>query len=518
MNNEALNFKDNPDNINLFRERENIDSHSSKNIKNIDKNNNNYMYNNYNNQSLTQNSHMSNNLNLISPFTDIRPYNIKNNEYKMNIESYGNNNINSINEKNIKKTLPIKLYQSSDIMNNNNFQTQTNINQKIINNTKNTDVNSNNNINNNTISQAQNQMNISNQNQIPNNNSNNININLAAVLAQQIQDPKIYLDNNNDKYKEFMKTNTNFRTIYEEPGESESELKSRNTEIRSISLQYYLNKPFILCPVIGTNKLKIITDNEEDENFITISFPKNLGINIFLKDLSYCNYDKKLYISGGILDENNQVISDKLFVIDLFQNTLEGNNSIMAELQPMNYPRNQHSMIGYEDYIYVVGGVNSNTVERYDIKNNSWEELNPMTRIRSYPNIFIYEGFLYAFFGKENEIKYDNTIERLFIEDNNINEWELLLFQNPNDVNLNIIGCGLYPVDELIYFFGGKCMGQNTDEIFFINLKERIIDRTDAKLEWKDCFRENTLFQLGKKLVQISEDKYFGYYLKVEIE
>ena len=56
-------------------------------------------------------------------------------------------------------------------------------------------------------------------------------------------------------------------------------------------------------------------------------------------------------------------------------------------------------------------------------------------------------------------------------------------------------------------------MDQDTDEIFFVDMKERLIDRSDDKLKCKESFRENTLFQLGNKIVQISDEKYFGTYL-----
>ena len=52
----------------------------------------------------------------------------------------------------------------------------------------------------------------------------------------------------------------------------------------------------------------------------------------------------------------------------------------------------------------------------------------------------------------------------------------------------------------------------------FLNMKERIIDRTDVKLNWKVSFRENTLFQLGTRLGQITEDEYYGIYLKIIVE
>ena len=94
----------------------------------------------------------------------------------------------------------------------------------------------------------------------------------------------------------------------------------------------------------------------------------------------------------------------------------------------------------------------------------------------------------------------------------------MILFQNINGVDIRVTGCGLYQVDELLYFIGGNRMGQNSDEIFFLNMKERIIDRTDVKLNWKVSFRENTLFQLGTRLGQITEDEYYGIYLKIIVE
>ena len=174
-------------------------------------------------------------------------------------------------------------------------------------------------------------------------------------------------------------------------------------------------------------------------------------------------------------------------------------------------------MIGYNDKIYIVGGDNNDKVERYDIESDKFELLNPMINERAKSNLFVYEGYLYAFFGKENDA-YLKSIERLDIRGDDINEWEMILFQNINGVDIRVTGCGLYQVDELLYFIGGNRMGQNSDEIFFLNMKERIIDRTNVKLNWKVSFRENTLFQLGTRLGQITEDEYYGIYLKIIVE
>ena len=367
-----------------------------------------------------------------------------------------------------------------------------------------------------------------------NNDSNNLSINnniqtqadvsqsndknLVSVIARQILVTKDELN----EQANASKNNNKFHTIVEESLESESGLKKMNTESKDISLQYYLKKGFVLCPIPGTNKLKIITQDEKDEAVITVVFPEEIGITCFLEDCAYCNMYPKLYITGGKLKNNdtnskNSLYSNKLLVVDLFQTTLDGKNSIVSELNPMTYPAIKHSMIGYDDKIYVVGGENSDTVERYDIKSNKWELLNPMMCCRSYPNLCINDGYLYAFFGM-NKDGYTKNIERLNLTNPEPLVWEMVFFDNPNNVDVRIYGCGIYPIEGLIYFFGGKCMGQDTDEIFFFNPKERLIDKSDAKLKWKESFRENTLFQFENKVVQISDGKYYGNYIKIIVE
>ena len=501
LNTAAFITKENTEISNPFV-NDNLNNNPSKNKRLINDNN---TYNNLTIKITTQPNQASSNLNLTSPFSHAQ--NSINNANIIKINNDSNIGINNINNDNIK-------FNNDNI--NNIFNqtgvyhkdTKTNININNINNINESNINANTlNTNMTQINQTQIQ-----KGSYPNQNSN---LNLASVIAQKIMNTQYEIDNN--KYSKL--TKNNFNPILEEAGESESELKQKGLQSKKISIQYYLNKPFILCPIPGTNKLKIITDEESDESIISITFPKEIGFNVFLEDCSYCNYNKKLYISGGIIeeDEDNIATTNKLFVIDLFQTNLEGKNSFITELHPMAFPKYKHSMIAHDDKIYAVGGENSDVVERYDIKTDTWELLNPLIKKRSYPNLCIYEGYLYACFGKEEE-EYIKNIERLNLDKAQSSAWEIILFENPNNVDVRIYGCGIFQVDELIYFFGGKCMDENTDGIFFINMKEKIIDRSDAKLMWKECFRENTLFQLGNKLVQISDEKYFGTYLKVIVQ
>ena len=465
--------------------------------------------NTHNNMTIkitTQPNKASSNITLASPFSHVQKTINNTNIIETNNDSdSGINNNNNVNVKNFTNDNVNNIFNQTGVSHNN---TRTNININFGNN-----INDSNNNNNKTntintkITQIQTQ-------EVTHPNQNN-NLNLASVIAQKIMNTQYEIDNNNHT----MLTKNNFNPILEEAGESESELKRKGSESKTIPIQYYLNKPFILCPISGTNKLKIITDEETDESTISITFPKEIGFNVFLKDCAYCNYNRKLYVSGGIIeeDDNNIFSSKKLLVVDLFQKDLEGKNSFITELHPMSFPKYKHSMIGIDDKIYVVGGENSDVVERFDIKTNKWELLNPLIKKRSYPNLFFYEGYLYACFGKEEE-EYLKNIERLNLDNAQFSAWEIILFENLNNVDVRIYGCGIYQVDELIYFFGGKCLDEDTDEIFFINMKDKIIDRTDAKLMWKESFRENTLFQLGNKLVQISDEKYYGTYLKVIIQ
>ena len=397
--------------------------------------------------------------------------------------------------------------QQQKILNMNNYQDSDNIQRNPFL-TDNND-NNNNNINDNNKQQKPMFTNIMSQ------NSNN---NYLSPFSNMIENNN---KNNNDKNifpmdnKYLAGLAKNCRTILEEANESESELKScRKKEEKNVKIEYYLNKPYILCPIPTTNKIKIITNEEADDHIFSLNFPKILKISRFLFNCAHCNHDKKLFISGGIPNIASNLSSNIFLMID-FNN--KNNDSYITELCPMIYSRSGHSMIGYNNTIYAVGGENTNKVEKYDIINDKWIEVSPMIKKKSYAMLTIDNGYLYSFFGKEENGNYPDCIERLNLESNN-SSWEMILFSNPNNIDTRRYGCGLYHVDELIYFIGGKCNEEVTDEIFFFNLSERRIDKTDSKLKWKESFRENTLFQLGNKIVQISDQKFFGIYLTIKVQ
>lgn len=301
--------------------------------------------------------------------------------------------------------------------------------------------------------------------------------------------------------------------IQEEMTESETEIR-RPTDIRR-----FLNTQYILCPIAQTNCIKIITSVDTEERTVPLKLPENYGFNSFFLDCAHCNslYNKCLYVSGGIQtsSSSSQRKSNILLCIDI----TKPDDLKVVKKASMNYARCGHTMISEGKYIYSVGGEDMDYVERYDIDNDIWEILPNMNIKRMYPILYVNNGYLYAFFGKYKNGEYPCTIERLNISGNTgiaKPEWEMIMFSNQNDLDLKYYGCGLHEINGLLYFFGGKCNEEATDRIFYYNFERRFIEIEDSQSLWKEYFRENKFYRLGERLVQCSESKYFGVYLKLQ--
>ena len=513
--------------------KNNINDKKSANIfesllDNNKSNNNNNIFNTVSNKKTSSPLNIFSG-NDISPIVDNKIINSNNGIFSNNSsfinDINNNNNSEQSNRDNIKMNMNItdnNKNQNPFLINNSNNNNQISFNansnpQNITLSSPFNAINTKNNSNNKNNSFISNQNKNSNDNissQNINNNNNNINDNKDKNKMFTISDIT-------SKYLAGLAHNC--KTILEEANESESDIKTQKE--RKINIEYYLNKNYILCPIPTTNKIKIITDEENDESIISITFPSNLNISQFLYNCTHCNHNKKLYISGGILSQNSspQLSTNIFYVIDL--NELINNNnknknyvsSCITELSSMIYSRANHSMIGYNNEIFAVGGEDNNSVEKYDILKDSWIEISSLIKKRSNAMLAIENGFLYVFFGKGEEGKYPESIERLNITNNN-SVFEMILYSNPNNIDTRLYGCGLFQIDEMIYFLGGKCNEKIIDEIFFFNFTDRRLDVSDSKLKWKESFRENQLFKLGNNIVQVCDGKFFGVYLKILVK
>ena len=358
---------------------------------------------------------------------------------------------------------------------------------------------SNNNINNiNDTSQISN-TNIINQTQQPI---------YKTIETQTIINSNIIPDNNNNNFE----TIKYIQSINNNIIQSENELRLK-THVRK-----YLNIKYILSPISQTNSIKIITSNIKEESTLPVKFPENFGFNTFLLDCAhcFCELNNCLYVSGGIESTTEKNKSNVLLCIDITQK----DELKVKKMANMNIARNGHSMISEDKYIYIIGGEDNNTVERYDIENDIWDILPSMISKRMYPILYINNGYLYAFFGKFKNGEYPCSIERLNLNNNNENikpAWEMILFSNPKNIDVRIYGSAVLDYNGMLYFFGGNVNGINTNKIFFYNFERRIIEKEEeTELTWYESFRENKLHQIGEKVVQCSDNKYFGVYITIQ--
>ena len=329
-----------------------------------------------------------------------------------------------------------------------------------------------------------------------------------TIETQTIINSNIIPDNNNNNFE----TIKYIQSINNNIIQSENELRLK-TDIKK-----YLNTKYILSPISQTNSIKIITSNIKEESTLSVKFPENFGFNTFLLDCAhcFCELNNCLYVSGGIESTTEKNKSNVLLCIDITQK----DEVKVKKMANMNIARNGHSMISEDKYIYIIGGEDNNTVERYDIENDIWDILPSMISKRMYSILYINNGYLYAFFGKFKNGEYPCSIERLNLNNNNENikpAWEMILFSNPKNIDVRIYGSAVLDYNGMLYFFGGNVNGINTNKIFFYNFERRIIENEEeTELTWYESFRENKLHQIGEKVVQCSDNKYFGVYITIQ--
>ena len=192
---------------------------------------------------------------------------------------------------------------------------------------------------------------------------------------------------------------------------------------------------------------------------------------------SCCNGDNKLFISGGIV--NNDEIVDKLWIFDLMDYSVDDPIKI--------YPKNDHSMIYIPNqYIFILGGNDEKTFY-YNIKDKNIYNLNNLNIKRIEPALIQVNNYLYAF-DNVNKNKgvhdFEITFEKTNLLSNKPN-WELI---KPK-LSTNIIGTKIIQKffgvakesDESIIFLGGNVMDEYDNiKNYRYNIKKEIIEFSDV--------------------------------------
>lgn len=217
-------------------------------------------------------------------------------------------------------------------------------------------------------------------------------------------------------------------------------------------------KNILVATVVPNSKQILVYNNASGTIFRKdVTFDPLHSINQFAENCSWVNYDGKIYISGGQI--GNRIINTFL-VYDCHLESLK-------RFEDMANSRHSHSMIHDRDHIYVVGGSTTST-EKFDLITKKWIKLTPMiVEDRLHPVCYVYNNFLYVFFGVTSNGTYLDSVERLNLK-NLKSKWEIVSVSKKG-VDLMMYGSGIVDSgNNQILFFGGKGKsGTRNDSISF---------------------------------------------------
>jgi hypothetical protein len=261
------------------------------------------------------------------------------------------------------------------------------------------------------------------------------------------------LKNKNKKDKE--KDSTNKRN-------SSSDINDKNeiplnSEFVDMEIKIHRDKNFLK----PDDKVKTKNKNIKEKQF----FEDSAFVNVCNKKEICRNY---LYITGGKISNTNYE-SNRFIQVDI-------NNKMTCSFPNMNETRSDHGMVvdfNNKNTIYVVGGENKLTAEKYDFSKKKWSNLPSLKNVSKNtelknPNLTIFHSYLYCFFGF-NIHEFTNEIYRLNtkIPDS---KWERINYLNPDRIDLGRIFSGIVKDrnhDRKIIFIGGMTSTNSATNIAF---------------------------------------------------
>ena len=259
-----------------------------------------------------------------------------------------------------------------------------------------------------------------------------------------------------------------------------------------------------MYPVFGENKI-IGALEDESTGKMNVDFKqafgeKDIQLNEFPEGGAFCNRGKYLYCTGG--QEKLKGIG-KLFLRAFLQPN--DYKIILVKMPPMIYTHWNHSMIANDNYIFVIGGYNSNKCECFNLETMKWEPLPDLnSEERQRPMLVIYKDYLYAFMG-HTQFNILDTIERINITKLKSSKWEKVAFSNPRNINSKFYEAGIYNHNGELFFIGGKTgLGNNEidykKDIYIFNFDGMILNALEMcyggplsfiETEFHKCNEEN---------------------------
>ena len=253
-----------------------------------------------------------------------------------------------------------------------------------------------------------------------------------------------------------------------------------------------------MTPIIGSaifddeNKFGFSLYDKVKRNLNTYYFDKSKNENIKKFNLysAYCSAKGVFYISGGEIESEinsgkkgevnmefygnfigidmnkikiNSIYNKSSKIETVNENESENdkdsdelsllsNNEIsipVKKLPRLNVERSWHSMIFIpNNYIFIVGGINTKSVERYDIGKNEIKEDSELKEKRCEPSLcLVNNNYLYAFCGFYPFKDFNDNIERCDLLKKK-REWELITISS--NIKASFFGISFFKDDQIL--------------------------------------------------------------------
>ncbi|MCQ2817591.1 MAG: hypothetical protein MJ252_10035 [archaeon] len=163
---------------------------------------------------------------------------------------------------------------------------------------------------------------------------------------------------------------------------------------------------------------------------------ENMELSLFNNFSAICNGNNYLFISGGDKPSEDPLHPESLDIFYKIDLTQSNEKSLVCEKLPnLNVPKTFHSMIYVPPfYIFIVGGEGTNTVELYDMQNNTLQVDSELNEQRSETSLCLVNNtHLYAFYGFRLHHTFVNSIERCNLQKGK-RSWEMVNFKCPEDI------------------------------------------------------------------------------------
>ena len=232
----------------------------------------------------------------------------------------------------------------------------------------------------------------------------------------------------------------------------------------------------------------------------------NLNIESFEQYHCTLNYDNNFYFSGGYNS------------LKIFCRYNEKDN-IFIPLKEMPTPHYYHGMLGMNNCIFIISGLKSKKVEKYDIIHNTWENLSELKDSRTWPSSFSYKNrYIFVFGGICNNYLNEANILIEKLDINSVNKrWEQLILNDEYQIKLPYSFGLVHIYDNSFLLIGGKYnSSQNNFDSYKFVIDEKKIDikkDKELKLAKQEEFNGKMFSNFGNnyfgEFSSFSHDKFY---------